>query len=105
MDRWTMDSIKSCNAARGHHWFDRSTLRFFRSRVSRTVYQGPGGVYFVSSEQKSPAAWGMGWGSRKFTVRKFNPKDCSVSTVQDFQKFFDGREAAAAAKRLARGGR
>lgn len=99
MDRWTMASIRACNRERGHHWFERGTMRFFNSRVGRSVYQGRGGIYFVSGErydERQPL---------RFSVRKFNPRDCSVDTVGDFQKFGFQSAAADEAKRLARGGR
>lgn len=99
MDKWTMSQIRACNRERGHHWFERGTMRFFNSRVGRSVYQGPGGVYFVSSERYDETH------PRTFSVRKFNPRDCSVGTVGDFQRFPFDHMAADEAKRLARGGR
>ena len=101
MDRWTMAQIRACNRERGQHWFERGTMRFFNSRVGRSVYQGPGGVYFVSSEKFEPSS-GPAF-PRKYSVRKFNPKDCSVDTVGDFQRFGFEHAAADEAKRLARG--
>ena len=101
MDRWTMAQIRACNRERGLHFFDRDTLRFFNSRVGRSVYQGPGGVYFVSSEQFEPSS-GPAF-PRKYSVRKFHPKDCSVDTVGDFQRFGFEHAATDEAKRLARG--
>ena len=35
----------------GRHFFDRAAMRFFRSRLPEHGYEGPGGVYFVTSEQ------------------------------------------------------
>ncbi len=101
MGRWTMAQIRACNRTKGGHWFDRGTMRFFNSRVGDSVYQGPGGVYFVSSEQFEGSTYTA---PRRFSIRQFNPRDCSVDTVANFQKFEDGRQAAAEAKRLARGG-
>lgn len=33
------------------HWFDRDTMRFFRTRLPYSGIQGPGGTFFTSSEQ------------------------------------------------------
>jgi hypothetical protein len=99
MGRWTMSEIRACNARHGHHWFERGTMRFFDSQVGRSVYQGPGGVFFMSSEKYSESM------PRKFSVRKFNPRDCSVDTIGPFGGYPSSVQAAAEAKRLARGGR
>lgn len=97
--KWTMAEIRACNKEKGHHWFDRSTMRFFGSRIGRSVYQGPGGVYFVTSEGSGD--WGV---PRRFTIRKFDPSDCSVETVGDFHKSAYDHVVKDEAKRLARGG-
>ncbi len=49
--KYTISDIKNINAAFGLHFFEPATLRFFRSQIERGVYQGPGGVYFITSEQ------------------------------------------------------
>ena len=71
----TMADVKEANRAIGHHWFEPSSMRFFRSRVGQTLY---GGRYFISSEQfddQSP---------RLYTVREVKP-DGSIGTVGQFQ--------------------
>lgn len=73
---WILSTIRRANIAAGGHWFDRSTLRFFNSRVYRTVYQGPGGVYFVSWESYDGI-------NGDFTVRQFNPDTGDVRTYGD----------------------
>ena len=94
---WTLDGIKARNAAEGLHWFEPATMRFFRSRVSGRIFQGPGGVYFVSSEARRAED------VRMFTVRRFDPTDGSVDTLGDFQGYAHRHEAAAVAKRAACG--
>jgi hypothetical protein len=79
---WTMTAIKAANAEAGYHWFEPGTLRFFASRVGDTVYQGPGGVYFVSSEQFKMT--GRPDGPRRYTVRRFLPETGAVVTVGPF---------------------
>lgn len=70
---WTINDIKAAVRATGSHWFDPDTMRFFGTRVSETVYQGSGGVYFVTSE-KPPH------GPRQCTVRRFNPDTADIAT-------------------------
>jgi hypothetical protein len=56
-----------CNIKHMHkgHWFDESTMRFFKSKVYETVYCGEKNWYFVSSERFSDEV------KRLFTVREF----------------------------------
>lgn len=94
-----MQQIKQANAAKGGCWFEASTMRFFRSKVGTKVYEGPGGVYFLSSEQfVSP-----GYTARRlYSVRQFDPDTGDISTVGEFNKMERG-EAQATARRLAKG--
>lgn len=87
---WDISDIERANYNAGFHWFDASTTRFFRSRVLKTVYQGKGGVFFVSSE-KGPH------GERRFTIRKFNPMTADISTFGPFNELSRDR-----AQRLAK---
>lgn len=94
--RWTLAAIRQANRDADGHWFDRDTLRFFRSKILRTVYQGPGGVYFVSSEQFDDAS------PRRYTVRQFDPADGSVTTFGEFNEL--GRAAAVTLAKLCASG-
>jgi hypothetical protein len=49
--RLDIDELKSLVTRSGSHFFDRDTMRFFRSRVDDYVYPGPDGWYFVTSEK------------------------------------------------------
>lgn len=69
----TIETIKAANEAIGHHFFEPDTMRFFKSRILAEVYEGPGGVYFVSSE-RPPV------GPREYRVRRANP-DGTISTM------------------------
>ncbi len=75
--RWTMDDIKTACRVRGSHWFDPGTMRYFKCRILDTVYQGPGGVFFVSSEKYDDHP-------RKYTVRQFNPETADIDTFGEF---------------------
>ena len=79
----TMTHIKKHNARIGHHWFEQATLRFFRSRIGRKVYTGPGGVFFVSSEQFELSAYVA---PRRYTVRQYHPDTGAIDTVGPFNE-------------------
>jgi hypothetical protein len=90
----SIHELKEMNRAAGGHFFDRAAMKSFRSRILPRVYTGPGGVYFVSSEQHEG-------GPRQFTVRRFDPQTASVDSFGEFGKWSEAgaksaaREAAA----------
>lgn len=71
-----LDDAISRNRARGHHWFDPDTRRFFRSRVGAWQPATDGSLLFVSSE--APPS-----GDRRYTLRRV-ARDGAVSTVGEF---------------------
>lgn len=97
---YTLDQIKEANARAGGHWFEPGALRFFASRISDRVHCGPGGIFFVSSEQFRSS---RGNGPRLYSVREFHPDTGRVETVGEFQAYKSGRAAHAAAAEMARG--
>ena len=48
------------------HWWDKDTMRFFGTRAHGAVYEGPGGVFFVTSE-RPPYPYNV----RRCSVREF----------------------------------
>lgn len=66
--------IRRISTANGSHYFDRDTLRSFRSRPSSKIYSGPGGVYFVDSTQ-----W-LETEPRDYTVQRFVPETGEVTS-------------------------
>ena len=97
---YSMNDIKRINKNTGHFFFEKDTLRFFRSRVSDSVYQGPGGVFFVTSEQNH------GFGGnypRLYSVRTFNPLtgDCESVVNDAGEKMFQAYESSSGAHRQA----
>ncbi len=99
---WTVSEIKAANAAAGYFFFSPDTLRFFRSRIGDSVYQGVGGAFFVTSEQFVSSD-----GQRKprrYTVRAFNPAtgDCSTADGCEFNKLTRGA-AIRLAQKMAQG--
>lgn len=91
---YTVNDIKSAVRASGSHFFDPGTMRTFGSRVLPNVFQGPGGVYFVTSEK-------CGDSPRNYTVRQFFPADAGISTIDRFNEGGSVREATARAAELA----
>ena len=92
---YTIAEIKQINKDKGQCFFEASTMRFFKSRILPHVYSGPGGVYFVTSEQfdeKSP---------RLYTVRQFMPHTGDIKTCGEFYAMKQA-EAQDTAKRLAK---
>lgn len=77
---WTVNSIQAAMRARGSHWWDPDTMRCFGTRPLPTVYQGPGGVYFVTGDKDYD-------GRRGYTVRRFNPETAEIDTVGDVAGF------------------
>lgn len=86
----SMRDVVAANFARGHHFFERETMAFFRSRAGSTLY---GGRYFITSEQFDS------FSARRYTVRVAND-DGSVDTVGEFQEHATRAAAIRAAERL-----
>src|SRR5258708_36718413 len=64
------------------HYFDPSTMRFFRSRVLWQVFCGKDEVYFVTSER---FVGSDGYGKpRYYTVRAYNPETDDIHTFPPF---------------------
>jgi len=95
----TISDIKTANAARGHHFFERATLRFFRSKILRWVVPMPdGSALFGTSEQFVDSSGNEA--PRRFTLRRCKP-DGDCGTVGEFQAYKTAREVRAAAKDVA----
>ena len=94
---WKISDIKRENRTSGYHFFEANALRFFNSKISSTVYQGEGGVFFVTSEQFVPTDGSPPY-PRMFTVRRFMPETGDVRTASTFQEFKTVEEARAAAR-------
>jgi len=91
--QWTVNEIRAAMEARGSNWWTKGAMKFFGTRVLPTVYQGPGGVYFVTSEQPPH-------GDRGFTVRRFDVEAVNIDTIGGVANMTRG-DAIAEAKRLA----
>lgn len=94
--RTSMDDIRTANRQAGNHWFEPGTLRFFRSRVGQEVYTGPGGCFFVSSEQGPD-------GIRRYTVRQARESGAIETDRSGFQAYASLGGAKGRARRAAAG--
>lgn len=97
---WSIESIKTANHNRGRYFFSPGAMRFFASRVSSFVAEGPGGVYFVTSEQFRPSSGPAA--DRLYTVRRFFPETGEVEEASEFQAFRSLSGAKACAERMAK---
>lgn len=79
------------------HWFDKATIRFFRTELPQYAFEAAGARYFVTAET-NPS------GMRKFSVRKQDTTTGEIDTVGDFHSYNNRREATAAIKHLAKTG-
>ncbi len=86
----SVDDIQHANERSGSHYFDRSTMQFFRSRVLDGVY---GGRYFITSERP------FGDSPRTYTVREARPSG-HVETVGEFQGYTTAHAARKAAQSI-----
>lgn len=75
--KYSINKIEDEMSSNGSHWWDRDSMRFFRTRVGEQVYQGPGGIYFVTSERNHIDP-------RKYSVRQYHPASKDIDTVGDF---------------------
>ena len=90
------DIIETEMRAAGSHWWDRDSMRFFGTRLCGNVQQGPGGIYFATSE-KPPHD------RRKYSVRRYLPDLKKIETVGEFCGYASSRSAVNAARAAAQG--
>jgi len=93
----TLDQVKRAAYGAGSHWFDRSTIRYFNSRVGKRVHPVPGGALFISSEQFSLTS------PRLYSVRSCTIEG-EIDTVGEFQQYATNSAAHTAASSLAKSG-
>ena len=97
---WTIAAIREADHRAGRYFFSADTMKFFNSRVLPTVYEGPGGIYFITSE-KFRGSDGVS-APRKYTIRQFSPDPVDIRTVAPFNQM-SKRQAQVTAKVLAAG--
>jgi len=72
-----MDDVRAANEQIGNHWFDRSTMKFFKTRIESRLIAGK---RFITSER------GPHDMRKRFTIREAQP-DGSIDTIGNFQQF------------------
>lgn len=83
------------------HFFDSSSMRFFRSRIGQNAYMTPNPYIhlFVTSEQFVDSRGNSG--KRLYSVRKYDSRTSDIVSIGDFQEYRTARAANKAAKELA----
>jgi hypothetical protein len=85
----TMADVRAANKAIGNHWFEKSTMKFFNSRVESRLL---GGRYFITSERRELTF------PKRYTVREVLP-DGGIKTVGEFQGYTLLEDAQIAARK------
>lgn len=86
----TADDLKKYAAARGSHFFDPDTMRFFSSRILEGVTVHDGRAYFVTSERDNYTNQ-----PRRYTAR-YMAAGAHISKVGVFQQYETAAQARAA---------
>jgi hypothetical protein len=93
----TIAAIKAVSKQAGKHFFDKETMKFWKSRVYDDLYHCPDGrILFITSEQ-------YGELPRLYKVREFNTETARISTLGEFQGYQSKAAAMCAAAKLALG--
>jgi hypothetical protein len=97
----TMADVKAANQSIGSHWFERSTMRFFNTRIeSKLMTRGPseaapgGRQVFITSERMDENH------AREYTIREAKP-DGDIDTLGEFQGYKTLEDAQRAVRLLA----
>jgi len=91
---WSVNNIQTAMFARGSHWWDADSMRFFGTRVCGPAWNGPNGVFFVTSE-KPPH------GDRGYTIRQFDQESCELNTVGELCGYSNRETAVLNARKMA----
>lgn len=91
----TMHAIIEHNERSGRYFFSPDTMRFFKSKIEAGPYEGPGGIFFVTSEKR-----GFTDSRRNFGLRVYDADTGDVSTVGGYprDRYYTRAEAIEAAK-------
>lgn len=86
----TISEVRAANRRIDNHFFDRDTMRFFKSKIESGVY---GGRYFITSEQFREDS------SRRYTIREAKASG-EVNTIGAFQAYYSLEDARQNAREL-----
>lgn len=88
----TIADVKRINNDRGFHFFSKSTMRFFSSRIE-TKGTLINRQYFITSEKFDSSS------PRLYTIREAK-SDGNINTVGEFQQYKSKQQAISEARRL-----
>lgn len=97
--RLTINAIQARMQSAGSHWWDHSSMKFFGTKVVGSVFNGPTGAYFVTTDYT-----GFERTTKGFTVRKYDPAKNNIDTIGDMAQYDTRTEAARECVRLAEEG-
>lgn len=89
----TMADVRQANSDAGNHFFERSAMRFFASKIESTLYAGR---WFITSEKK-----GFSSQDRGYTVREAR-LDADIRTVGSLNDYYSIEGARDAVRELVR---
>lgn len=102
----SIEQIKRGAYNRGSHWFDKSSMRFFGSRVYPQLFYGKTHVFFISSEKQPDTHHGSSGyvqaHRRAYSVRSFETSTADIGTVGEFQGHGTKAQAVRAAETASR---
>ena len=84
----TISEVKSIIKSKGHHFFDKDTMKYWGTRIETSVFKNG---CFVTSEDNYNKT------ERLYTVRRFDGE--SIDTIGEFQQY-KTKESAREAARL-----
>ena len=76
----SLREVAEANRAAGWHWFDKSAMRFFGTRLETEIITRGERQFFISSEQREPDT------DRRYTIREVLPTG-KVETVGEFMQY------------------
>ena len=89
----TIEDIALTNKQNGYHFFDKSTMKFFKSRILSSYNNTSKRVVFITSEI-NPS------GKKAFTVRVADKKKGLIRTVGNFHSISSKARAEKALRRI-----
>lgn len=93
-------AVEKNNEACNRYFFSENAMKLYSTRFVSDLVSGPGGQFFVTSEQDR-----MSSRPRKYTVREAINGGCDIMTVGEFQEYKTAARAKAAAKAFAKKGK
>lgn len=79
------------------HWFDRDSMRFFRTLLPRTAYESETREMYFVTRETNPS------GETRWSVRRLTQDAAEIETVGDFHSYVTRQRAVRAAKAYASG--